>query len=257
MGTWDRSVSVYVALTQFARAKFIEGGLPADRIVIKPNFAFPVPPGSGDGEYDLFIGRLSAEKGLHLLLDARRHMSFPLKIVGDGPASALVESEAAINPYVQWLGRRNESEVSELIGNARIVAIPSTWYEGLPRVLIEAFRGGTPVIAPGHGPFPDLIRASETGELFEPGDSGSLLLAFRRLESVLRTKKNQVRCACRAEYEAEYTPAANYKALMDIYGRAVAGYGRASITSRQRQQSTLHCHATTGQEPPERRRGVR
>ena len=70
-GTWQRMVDVYIALSEFARRKYIEGGLPGDRIVVKPNF-IDVDPGSGrtDGDHALFVGRVSEEKGVRTLLDA-------------------------------------------------------------------------------------------------------------------------------------------------------------------------------------------
>ena len=69
LGTWSRLVDVYIASSEFARDKFIEGGLPAERIVVKPNFVHPDPGlGRGDGGYALFIGRLSPEKGIGTLL---------------------------------------------------------------------------------------------------------------------------------------------------------------------------------------------
>ena len=86
--TWRKKVDVYIALTEFARRKFIEGGLPAGKIIVKPNFVYPDPgPGEGEGGFALFVGRLSFEKGVGTLLAAWEHLDrrIPLKIVGDGP----------------------------------------------------------------------------------------------------------------------------------------------------------------------------
>lgn len=87
-GTWSKMVDVYIALTDFARQKFIEGGIAAEKIEIKPNFIQPDPgPGEKREGYALFVGRLSPEKGLDTLLAAweRLGRGFPLKIAGDGP----------------------------------------------------------------------------------------------------------------------------------------------------------------------------
>src|ERR1700733_6841799 len=89
-GTWQNQVDVYIALTQFGRGKFIAGGLPGEKIVVKPNFVDPDPqPGSGDGGFALFVGRLTEEKGIATLLKAWKSLSnrtgLSLKIAGDGP----------------------------------------------------------------------------------------------------------------------------------------------------------------------------
>src|SRR5205814_1104988 len=73
LGTWRTAVDVYVALTEFSRQKFIAGGLPAEKIAVKANFVYPDPgPGAGAGGYAVFVGRLSAEKGVETLLAAWR-----------------------------------------------------------------------------------------------------------------------------------------------------------------------------------------
>ena len=99
--TWQRKVDAFVALSRFARDKLIEGGLPADRIAIKPNFVDDEPgQGRGPGDYALYVGRLAPEKGLMTLLQAwqRLERPFPLKIVGTGPIASLVEGEPPHRP---------------------------------------------------------------------------------------------------------------------------------------------------------------
>src|SRR6266404_3607329 len=86
--TWEKKVNVYIALSEFARNKFIEGGLPSDRVVVKHNFVDPSPePKKGEGRYAFFVGRLSEEKGVRVLLSAWTKLppSVLLKIAGDGP----------------------------------------------------------------------------------------------------------------------------------------------------------------------------
>ena len=109
--TWQRMVDVYVALTGFARDKLIEGGLPADKIMVKPNFVAGDPaPGDGAGGYALFVGRLSPEKGLGTVLEAWQRLrgALPLKIVGEGPLAASVEEAAAQGRASSaWAGARS------------------------------------------------------------------------------------------------------------------------------------------------------
>ena len=150
MGTWWEAVDVYIALAEFCRRKFIEGGLPAEKIVVKPNFIATDPGvGGGRGGYGVFVGRLAPEKGLETLLKAWKILGgkVPLKVVGDGPMTATVEGSEAKDAGIEWLGHRSAQEVYSLIGEAMFLVFPSEWYENLPRVIIEAFAKGTPVIA--------------------------------------------------------------------------------------------------------------
>jgi glycosyltransferase involved in cell wall biosynthesis len=222
--TWQRMVDLYVAVTRFARDKLIEGGLPADRIVVKPNFVERAPPlGTGAGGYALFVGRLSAEKGLSTVLEAWQRIGFaiPLKIVGEGPLADSVDSVAAQRLEVECLGRRPLSEVYDLMGGARFLVLPSEWYEPFGRVAIEAFACGTPVIASDMGGMAELIDDRRTGRLFRPGDAGDLA---RVVEWALGHPRHLawMRGQARAEFEAKYTAERNYQQLAAIYRRALA-----------------------------------
>jgi glycosyltransferase involved in cell wall biosynthesis len=137
--------------------KFIEGGLPAEKIVVKPNFVYPDPGvGLGSGGYALYVGRLSEEKGVDTLLEAWEQLSvkIPLKIVGDGPLASQVAEFTKRLPQVEWLGRRGIAEVHALMGESKFLIFPSKWYETFGRVAVEAFAKGTPVIASKIGAMP-------------------------------------------------------------------------------------------------------
>jgi glycosyltransferase involved in cell wall biosynthesis len=222
MGTWTSMVDKYITLTEFARQKFIEGGLPAEKIVVKPNFVHPDPGvGEGDGGYALFVGRLSVEKGLDTLLAAweRLDKPMPLKIVGDGPLSGQVAEAAARLPKVEWLGRRPMAEVHELMGKAMVLIFPSKWYETFGRVAVEAFAKGTPVIAAKIGAIAELVEGDRTGLHFHPGDAADLAA---KVEWALAHPRElaQMRREVRAEFEAKYTAKENYRRLMEIYSLA-------------------------------------
>ena len=220
--TWQKQVDIYIALTEFARQKFIKGGIPSDKIVVKPNFIHPDPrPNNTAGNYVIFIGRLSPEKGLRTLLKAWRNLKgIPLKLVGDGPLMTEVQKEAGALPNVEVLGWREYEGTIALFKGARLLVFPSEWYETFGRVAVEAFACGVPVVASRLGAMAEIIDDGRTGLLFEPGDSRDLASKVRWLFEHPEKAKAMGRNA-RAEYEKKYTPELNYKMLLRIYEMAI------------------------------------
>jgi glycosyltransferase involved in cell wall biosynthesis len=223
LGTWNRSVSQFIALSEFSRDKFIDGGLPAFKIAVKPNFVDPDPGlGEGNGSYALFVGRLVKEKGLGTLLAAwnRLRNGMRLKIVGDGPLASDVAQAAATNPTIEWLGACDQLQVRSAMAKATVLLFPSTWYEAFPLVIAEAFAAGLPVIASRIGSMAELIADQKTGLLFAPRDAAALACAVEWAF----THPDQIRAmrlSARAEYEQKYTAEANYARLMLIYEAAL------------------------------------
>jgi glycosyltransferase involved in cell wall biosynthesis len=219
LGTWRRVVDLYVTPTEFTRRKLIEGGLPADRIAVKPHFVHP-DPGLGEhrGGYALYVGRLAPEKGLGTLLAAWRQLArpFPLKVVGDGPLAARVEAA----PGIEWHGSRGRAEVLELMGEASFLVIPSEWYETFGLVAIEAYAKGTPVLASRIGAVAEVVQDGATGRLFEPGRAEELaaLVDWAVSQPARLTEMGK---QARAVYEACYTAERNYQLLLDLYARAI------------------------------------
>jgi glycosyltransferase involved in cell wall biosynthesis len=227
LGTWQNGVDAYITPTRFAREKFIEGGLPGEKIIVKPNFVDPDPgfaENGGAGGYAIFVGRLSHEKGLDTLLSAWSHLrgEVKLKIVGDGPLADDVKAAVARDRSIEWLGRRGMDEVMALIGDAAVLIMPSNCYETFGRVAIEAFAKGTPVIASNHGAPADVVDEGRTGLRFTPGDGADLAAKVRQLLADDATR-TAMRAEARRQYESKYTGAANYEMLMKVYHQARAG----------------------------------
>lgn len=221
--TWHEKVDVFIALTEFARQKLIEGGLPAEKIVVKPNFVYPDPGvGEGNGGYALYVGRLSVEKGLDTLLQAWTQLkgALPLKIVGDGPLADQVREASQTMSTVEWLGRRPAQEVYDLMGNAAVLIFPSKWYETFGRVAVEAFAKGTPVIASKIGAIAELVDHGRTGLHFQPGHAEDLVNQVEWLMTHPQ-ELSKMRQEVRAEFETKYTAADNYQRLMNIYQLAL------------------------------------
>ncbi len=221
-GTWRTKIHAYVALTEFARDKYIAGGFPAEKIVVKPNFVYPAPePGPGQGGYALFVGRLSPEKGIAMLLNAWRTSAnaLSLKIVGDGPLSGIVEVATRENRAIEYLGRRSSDEVVQLMGRAEFLVFPTECYEGMPRTVIESFAVGTPVLASNIGSTATMVVPGETGFQFKPGSVAELRQRVEWCSQNL-DRLRAMRPKARQAFESNYTGAANARMLLAIYERA-------------------------------------
>jgi glycosyltransferase involved in cell wall biosynthesis len=222
LGTWSHVVDRYIALTEFARKKFIEGGLPAEKIVVKPNFIDP-DPGCGDGQggYALFAGRLAPEKGIATLIGGwdRLGGGLTLHVAGDGPLAGQVREAASRNPRIVWLGALRAQQMSKQMQGARFLVCPSVWYESFGLVIVEAFATGLPVVGSDLGAMAELIENERTGLLFPPGDEAALARAVQSLidrPALLAYMRGEAR----REYEQYYTASRNYEILMSIYRNA-------------------------------------
>jgi glycosyltransferase involved in cell wall biosynthesis len=232
LGTWQSKVNVYVALTEWGRQKYIEGGLPAERIAVKPNFVGQEPgPGDGRGGFALFAARLNPEKGVDALLEAWRRLGrrIPLKIIGDGPLTGQVKQAAQEIEGVEYLGRRPLAEFYDLLGQASFFVFTSTWYEGFPRVISECYARAVPLVASRIGPIADVVLDGRTGLQFRPGDVDDLVAKVGWLldhpDELARMRQE-----ARAEFEAKYTAEVSRRQLLAIYDRAIA--------DRQAQEAT-------------------
>jgi glycosyltransferase involved in cell wall biosynthesis len=244
--TWHRDVDAFIALTTFGRDRFVAGGLPPERLLVKPNFApdpgDPGDPGdrasdesAGRGRYGhgpfLFVGRMAEEKGVRTLLAAWRLLEadVALRIVGDGPLAGEVQAAAAALPGVTYIGPLSREEVQAEMRSARALIFPSLWYEGMPLAVIEALAAGLPVIASGLGAMNDMVDDGQTGRLVTPGDPRALADAVKALAAEANLTASMGTAARRA-YLDTYSPEPNYAQLTAIYRQAV---GRRSRSAQQ------------------------
>ena len=218
---WSEQVHRFIALTEFGRSKFISAGIPSDRLAVKPNF---VPDQGAPGEQQrhgaLFVGRLSEEKGVSILIDAWRQLpDFELTILGDGPEQDALKAAAPSN--VRFLGRQTPPAVRQSMMQAQLLVMPSLWYEGFPVTLVESFASGLPVLGSRLGAMKELIEPGVTGDLFTVGDAKDLAARARQLLANSESLADFGRKA-RGVYEARYTPTANLRRLEAIYAEAMA-----------------------------------
>ncbi|MBC7813299.1 MAG: glycosyltransferase family 4 protein [Burkholderiales bacterium] len=220
MGTWATQIDRYIALTEFGRQKFIAGGLPAEKIVVKPNFIYP-DPGAGTDERNhmLYVGRLSEEKGVRTLLQAwlsLRHI--PLRIVGGGPLQGEMQTFIRVHQLenVELVGPQPYEATLNMLKAARGLVCPSLWYEGQARVIIEAFACGTPVITTRLGSNEEVVEDGRTGYHTIPGDALDLAAKIEKLWTQPQHSA-EMGIAARQEFAAKFTAERNYERLLQIY----------------------------------------
>jgi glycosyltransferase involved in cell wall biosynthesis len=224
MKTFHRMVDRYIVLTAFSRSRFVKAGLPADKIVVKPNFVPDPGVRTSEGSYAVCVGRVSQEKGVTALLKAWRQLprTCALRVIGDGPARAQLEREAAADGLnVTFMGHQPRERVIEAMKGARFVIFPSELYENLPLTIIEAFACGVPVLASKLGAMQEIVEEGRTGMFFRPGDSDEMARVVLRAweQPAFMTLLGS---QARTEYETKYTASANYRQLLEIYQDVIA-----------------------------------
>jgi glycosyltransferase involved in cell wall biosynthesis len=218
-GSFD-AVTRFLAVSAFVRAKHVEAGIAPERILVKPNFTWPTERRTGPGEYFLFLGRLSEEKGVDAILRAaeRSRGGCPLLVVGDGPDAEALRREAPEN--VTFRGQVGAPEVPAILARARALLVPSRWYEAAPRSIIEAYAAGVPVIASDIGALPEAVGENETGLLAPPDDSNAW--AARMEELADDATSLRLGDGAFARWEERFSPERGVRDLEEAYSEAIA-----------------------------------
>lgn len=229
MRTWTDQVDVFIALSDFQKRLMAQAGLPDETIHVKPQF-YPDPPeaqpwGSRENKI-IFIGRLSEEKGVRILIETWRAWGAGaprLEIIGDGPLKdglARASAELGLTRKISFAGQLPFDEAQRHLSGARALVLPSLCFEGFPMVIREAFALTVPVVASRLGPLPGIVPEGIAGVLFRPGDSGDLLRALRSLWDD-QYRLAELATGARHLFEQKYTADSNYKTLIDIYETAM------------------------------------
>jgi len=223
-GTWGRHVNKFLVLSEFAKTRMLRIGLPDAQITIGSNFV----PDPGDrtlrpsrSSEVMFVGRISQEKGLQVLLEAWRRRApqgLRLVVAGDGPGRGALEADAPSS--VEFLGRVDSSEVSARLKRARALVLPSIWYEGQPLVALEGLAAGVPIVLSDIGGLPELLGGNGAGWLTPPNDIDSLASLLPMLDDDEAVDDRGARA--RDRYRAAYTPVAALSRLEAAYEGVMA-----------------------------------
>ena len=234
LGTYQQKIDRFIAPSKFIRQKMIEFGFSADNIVYLPHMIdlMHFRPATSPGDYVLYFGRLSGEKGLPTLLKAMtRNIDVSLKIAGEGPLEdnlkAFVRQNQLTN--VEFVGYQSGEAFHDLIRNSALVVVPSEWYENAPFACYETMALGRPVIGANIGGIPELVQEEETGLLFESGNVDELA---KKIGFLIDHPALQVEWGhnARRKVEKMYNADNHYHATMKIYHRVLQDRDSAGIS---------------------------
>lgn len=220
---YHRGVDLFVTPARFTADYLVRAGYERSKIAIVQNMCdLPAEePSSGDGQYAAFVGRLSPEKGVDVLIEAACRSGVPTRIAGSGdpPPAQLPEN-------IQFVGGISRQGLPAFYRGARYLVVPSVWHEVFGVVVTEAMVMGIPVIASDIGGLPEVFEHERSGLLVPPGDAAALAAAMSRLwaDPALCRRLGQ---AAREYALRNYSPDAFYAQLMGAFQQAI-GQRRAA-----------------------------
>ena len=224
--TW-KMVTRFIVLTEHAREVLLKSSIhvTAQQVIIKPNFTSPVSVTENEKEpYFLYVGRLSEEKGIRVLLKAFSIAPFRLKVAGDGPLKREVVEAAKENSNIEFVGKQNKEEVGRLMRHCSAMVFPSIWYEGMPLTIIESFSAGAAVIASRLGAMEAMVSNGCNGLHFHAGDHEDLAEMLNRWMNLPEKEKKRYRNQASCTYQEKYTPENNAVQLLRIYNSAAGSF---------------------------------
>ncbi len=220
-GFYHKNVTLFIALSEFAKKKLIDVDFKSSQIVVLPNMVTKknLLKNSSRGRYVAFAGRISPEKGVDVLLAAAKlNPEISVRIAGDGP---IINSLKKIAPEnTKFEGRLAKEEMDVFYRSARFVVVPSKWYEMCPLVISEAMSYGIPVIASKIGGLAEMVDDGVTGLLFKPGDSEDLGYKMKELWENPGICERMGKASLKKANQ-EYSEGAYYKNLIGIYEKAI------------------------------------
>ena len=216
------NVSMFACLTEFQKQKLVEDGFKKERMVVVPNMVDGNTFKHSDniGDYVGFVGRVSPEKGINNLISAAKSLnSISFKAAGD--YSLMHGQVAQSSENIEFKGALNKEEIARFFEAARIIVLPSVWYEGFPITILEAMLSGKPVIASRIGGIPEIVDDGVTGLLFEPGNADDLAEKIRYLWDNPELCQ-KMGLAGREKAMHQYSSQKYYQRLMSVYQKAIA-----------------------------------
>ena len=242
-GALREAISRFVGPCRFIVDKFAEHGFPQEKLRYVPNFFESADDAPADpaeiaalrarfGRHVVFFGRLSAEKGVDLLIEAAADAGLPLVIVGDGPKREELEAQAVRRGgVVRFTGHLKGARLWAHVEAATAMALPSVWYEIAPKSILEAQARGKPVIATAIGGLPEMVEDAVTGFLARPSDRASLAGCLTRLAAMSEDSVAAMGERARAQALTRFTRERYYREMLDIYAELSPAVARERAAS--------------------------
>lgn len=221
VNTWRNKIDGFICISEFVKHQLLLGGFALEQLYVKHNFvATEVPPNFTPEDYYIYVGRISTEKGIDVLLHAFQMNKKKLIIIGDGPLKQDVIDASKENKHIQFLGKLPLAETYQKIADAKALVFPSKWHEPFGRTIVESFAHGTPVIGSALGGVTELIQDGYNGLLFNPSDPSGLSEAIKQFENI--TDSFKIRENSYLSYKAHFDPSSNFTQLMDVYNHVLS-----------------------------------
>jgi glycosyltransferase involved in cell wall biosynthesis len=222
--SWNKYVYQYICLTEFSKEKLLYSSLQLNekQLLVVPNFV-PDPKAYFNirENFFLYVGRISKEKGVDVLLKAFLKLKTQnLVIIGDGPEKNILERQYTAANII-FAGQKNKTDVLDLMSKAKALVFPSLCYENLPFTIIESYSTATPVIASGLGAMLEIVNDGYNGFHFMPGDVEDLEKALLKFLNLNEEQKRKIYAQARISYEEKFHPDIHYRALMNVYEKAI------------------------------------
>lgn len=222
--TWKKP-DKYIVLSRHSKELFLHSrlGIEERQLVIKPNFILPpVLKKTFRNDHFLFIGRLSDEKGIDILLETFSKLNqYSLMIAGEGPLKKKVAEYTRKCLNIDYLGVLNIKRIHAELQKCSALVFPSIWYEGMPLTIIESFACGTPVIASKLGAMQNMIKDGYNGLHFDPEDKNDLELQLKKWMLLSEEERSVFRANALETYRQNYTPEKNAEQLVAIYNSVI------------------------------------
>ncbi|MCU0431133.1 MAG: glycosyltransferase family 4 protein [Cytophagaceae bacterium] len=234
MKTWSK-LDAIICVSSFVQKQLSQAGFASVPLHVRYNHvAHTTLPESKleDSEgYYLFVGRLSDQKGVPILLKAFSGSGRRLKIIGEGPMLSLVQQTISLHSTIEYLGKRSLEETHRYMAGARALIVPSMSHEPFGRTIVEAFAQGTPVLGSAMGGITELIEDGYNGFLFQPERIESLKGALDRFESV--PEPAAMRANAKRRFIEEFNEEKSFRSLLSIYEQVCAKHSKIKHPSQQ------------------------
>jgi glycosyltransferase involved in cell wall biosynthesis len=218
-GTWTHRVDAYICLSSFARSRFVQKGIPKEKLIVKPNF---VNVSQGQNEYSgnfFYAGKLENQKGIDEFIRLAKKMpEVSFTVAGFSPNPGMLDTLS----NVDYLGEIPRDRLMKEMSHSNALLFLSRMYEGMPMTILEAFALKKPVIARKQGAMSEMIEHNRNGFLYE--NELEIEQAILKLSSI-KTAESMGSHAFE-NYKKLYSQKQGYKNLMDIYQRVIDSFER-------------------------------